>query len=261
MLVNNCVKNQADFSEKILETGLSIYEVIRVFNYHPIFLHDNLLRLDNSLKKSGIILDLQNLRLSDKLQHLIDLEHMEEGNIKYVLHFTGRQMDEYIYPIPHAYPPAEAYRDGVDTITCRALRRNPEVKYLNPELRSMTDRLIRENNVYEIILVDPEGYITEGSRSNIFFIREDTLYTAPLCYVLPGTSRKRVFDICKTENFRLEEKRIAADSIKDYDAAFITGTSPLILPVRHIDSVKFNPAHPLLRRLMQCYFSLLETNR
>lgn len=258
ILVNNIAQDSTGFSEKILEDGLSIYEVMRIFNGKPIFLQDNLLRLDNSLKKSNICLDIPALHLSDKLKHLIQLEHIEEGNIKYVLHFINRQMTEYLYTIPHSYPSAEAYQKGVDTMTCQAVRQNPEVKYLNPPLRNLTNRLIRENGVYEVILVDNENYITEGSRSNIFFIRKDTLYTTPAAYVLPGTSRKRVFDICKTEKINIEEKRIGLNTLAQYEAAFITGTSPLILPIRRIDSVFFHPDHPLLRRLMSSYFALLE---
>ncbi len=258
ILVNNTAQDSAGFSEKILETGLSIYEVIRIFNKKPIFLQDNILRLDNSLKKSNIHLDPSTLHLPDKLEHLIRLEHIEEGNVKYVLHFTNGQMTEYLYTIPHSYPSAEAYRKGIDTMTCQAVRQNPEVKYLNPALRNLTNRLIRDNHVYEVILVDNEGYVTEGSRSNVFFIQEETLYTTPAAYVLPGTSRKRVFDICKAKKISLEEKRIGLNTLSQYEAAFITGTSPLILPIRRINSVLFHPDHPLLRRLMRSYFSLLE---
>lgn len=258
VLVNDIAQNSAGFSEKILETGLSIYEVIRIFNKKPIFLQDNLLRLDNSLKKSNIRLGLSDLHLPDKLEHLIRLEHIEEGNVKYVLHFTNGKMTEYLYAIPHSYPSAEAYRQGVDTMTCKAVRENPEVKYLNPALRNLTNRLIEENGVYEVILIDGEDCVTEGSRSNVFFILENTLYTTPGAYVLPGTSRKRVFDICKAEKINLEEKRIRVNTLSRYEAAFITGTSPLILPVRRIDSVFFHPDNPLLRRLMRSYFALLE---
>lgn len=258
MLVNNIAQDCPDFSEELLETGLSIYEVIRVFNARPIFLHDNLLRLDNSLKKSNLKLDVSLLHLPDKLKHFIELEHMEEGNIKYVLHFTNGKMDEYMYKIPHYYPTTEAYQKGVDTLTYVAERPNPEVKYHNPALRALTNRLIQEKRVYEIILVDNEGYITEGSRSNVFFIRKDSIYTAPDSYVLPGTSRKRVFDICKAENLDLREKRIPLSALSRYEAAFLTGTSPLILPIRRINDILFDPENPLLRRLMQRYFALIE---
>lgn len=99
LLINNTIKENSFFSEKIFEKGRSIYEVIRIYKSHPIFLEDNLLRFSNSIRKSNIYIDTQNLHIEDKLNRLIELEHIAEGNIKYVLHFIENRMDEYIYQI------------------------------------------------------------------------------------------------------------------------------------------------------------------
>ena len=245
ILQNNLVTSEAGFSEKIFEKGLSIYEVIRIFKGNPIFLKDNLLRLDNSLKKSNIDIHVEDLNLPDKLQHFIRLENMTEGNLKYVLHFTSGKPDEYIFQIPHAYPTSEDYKQGVPTLTYSAMRENPGVKYINTDLRTRTNRLIKQKQVYEVLLVDKEGYITEGSRSNVFFIGDNVIFTAPLEYVLPGTSRKRVFDICHKHRFPIIEKRIPVSELARYDAAFLSGTSPLILPINRIDELRFDPGLPL----------------
>lgn len=258
ILFNDTIHDGEGFSEKIFEKGLSIYEVVRVFNGHPIFLSDNLVRLSNSLKKSNIGIRVESLNIPDKLNRLIGLEHMEEGNLKYVLHFTTGQTDEYIFQIPHTYPDAREYENGVPVMTCQAVRENPEVKYINTDLRTLTNRLIRENQVYEVLLVDRENYVTEGSRSNVFFIKEETLFTSPKEYVLPGTSRKRVFDICHKHRFPIVEKRIACAELPAFDAVFLTGTSPLILPVNRIDEMRYSVSSRFLRQIMDCYFALLE---
>lgn len=260
ILQNDIIKTADDFTETIFEKGLSIYEVIRVFHGSPIFLQDNLMRLDNSLKKSNIDIDISTLHIPDKLNRLIALTHMDEGNLKYVLHFTnGNSPDEYIFRIPHSYPTREDYDRGVETVTCLAVRENPEIKYVNGELRNLTNRLIQEHRVYEVLLVDQEGYITEGSRSNVFFIKNNTLYTASTAYVLPGTSRKRVFDICKAHHLPIIEQRIPTHAIQEYEAAFLTGTSPLILPIRRIDEIGLNPQNQMLKNIMNYYFSLVES--
>jgi len=258
ILLNNTIHNGKEFSEKIFEKGLSIYEVVRIFKGNPVFLQDNLIRLQNSLKTSNIEIDVQNLNIPEKLKSLIQLEHITEGNLKYVLHFTTGKSDEYIYQIPHSYPTATDYEQGVPTITCQAVRKNPGVKYINPELRTFTNQLIRENQVYEVLLTDSEGFLTEGSRSNVFFIRDRILYTAPLAYVLPGTSRKRVFNVCEEHQIPVIEKRIACESLHSYDAAFLTGTSPLLLPINRINNVHYATDLPFLHELMKYYFALLE---
>lgn len=258
ILFNNQIKDSAEFSEKIFENDLCIYEVIRIFNGHPIFLKDNLSRLDNSLKKSNIGIHIKSLNIPDKLTRFIELENIVEGNVKYVLHFTTDKTEEYLFQIPHSYPTVSDYEKGVPTLTYKAVRENPGVKYINPVLRTETNRLIKENRVYEVLLVDREGYITEGSRSNVFFIKDRTLFTSPLEYVLPGTSRKRVFDICKAHRIPVVEKRISQDCLAAYAAAFLTGTSPLILPICRIDGIDYPTDLPLLHELMNYYFALLE---
>lgn len=257
ILCDNTPIDSNTFSEEILHEGLSLYEVCRVFQGKVIFLDDNIARLQNSIQKSHLNIRVPDLCMEEKLEHLIHLEHICEGNIKYVLHVTPQGIHEYIYQIPHSYPTEKDYRQGVDTITCRAVRNNAEVKYLNPPLRQMTDRLIREQGIYEVLLIDQENKITEGSRSNVFFIKDNFLYTAPLPHVLPGTSRKRVLEICHRQQIPVVEERVSYSDLNCFEAAFLTGTSPLVLPIRRTDDIMFNPTHPLLRQIMQAYFALL----
>ena len=260
ILHNGHIVTIPDFSEKIFEKGLSLYEVIRIFNGKPIFLKDNLLRLQNSLNKSNIRIRVENLNIPDKLNRFIQLNDMTAGNLKYVLYLGDTSAEEYIYQIPHAYPTAQDYKDGVATMTCTAVRENPGVKYINTDLRTRTNQLIQAHQVYEVLLVDHEEFITEGSRSNVFFIKDRKLYTSPLAYVLPGTSRKRVFDICKEHHYPIEEMRIAVTELTSYQAAFLSGTSPLILPINRIDEITFDPQLPFLQTLMKHYFALLTEN-
>jgi branched-chain amino acid aminotransferase len=167
-------------------------------------------------------------------------------------------MDEYLFQIPHNYPTAQNYQEGINTITYESIRENPGVKYVNDTLRTLTNQLIQKHHVYEVLLVDHEGYITEGSRSNVFFIKDNTLYTSPIEYVLPGTSRKRVFDICREYQLPIVEQRIAKNSLHEFDVAFLTGTSPLILPINQIDTIHYDVNLPFLRQLMDHYFALLK---
>ena len=80
MLFNNKPIDNKKYSEDILNEGFSIYEVCRVFRGKVIFLNDNLLRLDNSIKKSNLAIDLNSLHVADQLNRLIQLENIKEGN-------------------------------------------------------------------------------------------------------------------------------------------------------------------------------------
>ncbi len=189
---------------------------------------------------------------------MIELEQMKEGNIKYVLHFTNGQMDEYVYRIPHTYPTEKEYAEGVDTVSLRAVRTDPQIKYINNELRTRANFLMHKQGAYETVLIDREGWVTEGSRSNLFLVKNGQFYTAPDTLVLPGTSRKRILGICKEARWPVVEEAVSYEALGEYESAFLTGTSPLILPVRRLDHFVFNVQEPHLRKLMKRYFDRIE---
>ena len=255
---NRVFPREGEFPETLSREGTSLYEVFRVFKGRVLFLEDNLARLANSTRETGWEITIPAAGIVARLERLVRQQGIEQGNIKYVLHATARGVEEYLYRIPHDYPGEKEYREGVKVITLRASRENAGVKYIDPGLRAMTDRLIREHDAREVILVDEQGYITEGSRSSIFLVREGKLFTAPVPLVLPGTTRKRVIESCLAAGIPVIEQRVARDSLQDVQAAFLTGTSLLVLPLRQVDETPLDAADPLLRRVMKLYFSLLD---
>ena len=258
ILYNGKTFNNEDIHIKKLEKEYCIYEVIRIFKGKPIFLNDNINRLKNSLNKANINFDVDNSNLRSKLDLLVQKDNIIDGNFKYLLHITNiNSIDEILFQIPHNYPSEENYKSGVNTVTYHAVRQNPEIKYINNTLREDTNKLIKDLNIFEVILFDDSNIITEGSRSNIFFIKDDIVYTAPLTYVLPGTNRKRVIEICKKLNIKLIEKPIYLKDVDKYDSSFITGTSPLVLPIKKIDKIAMNVKNKLTQQIMKEYLRIV----
>ena len=89
----------------------------------------------------------------------------------------------------------------------------------------------------EAILLDPQGYVSEGSGENIFLLSKNRLKTPSLsCSNLEGITRDSVFDIAKHFKIKVEEGRITRDELYLADEIFLTGTAAEITPVREIDS-------------------------
>ena len=89
----------------------------------------------------------------------------------------------------------------------------------------------------EAILLDPNGYVSEGSGENIFILYKNTLMTPPLSSgCLDGITRDAVFDICKEMNIPLKEETLTRDELYLADEIFLTGTAAEITPVREIDN-------------------------
>ncbi len=143
----------------------------------------------------------------------------------------------------HNYPTEEQYSNGVDTIFYHGERVNPNAKVVNTEFRSLVERNMREAKAYEAILVDRNGNVTEGSRSNIFMIKDKTVYTAPLEDVLPGTTRDSIIAVALKCGYKVIEERINYKDAIRMDGIFISGTLSKVLPIRKIDNTKLNSSH------------------
>ena len=109
-----------------------------------------------------------------------------------------------------------------------------------------------------MILVDEQGRVTEGSRSNILFFRGDRVCTTPDEAVLLGVTRTRILEACRGVGIPVEQVYVKAEEIGTYEAAAVCGTSPKVLPICAVGEVKMDVNHPLLRRVMALYDQVCE---
>jgi branched-chain amino acid aminotransferase len=239
-------------------TGTSFYEVLRVIEGSCIFLGDHLDRLNESLRLSGISYSLGSDQVFSILQGLIRRNGLVSGNIRLNVRVSKTEPPElFSCCIPSSYPDAVQYELGVSTAIYRISRANPNVKQFNPLYQKEMLSFLADRNIYEALLVNEQACITEGSRSNVFFIRHNALFTAPGNTVLKGITRDKVISICKELNYKLIEDSISINDLNSVEALFLTGTSPKILPVCRIDDHLFNVGHPMMRTLMETYDQLI----
>ncbi|MEG0641800.1 MAG: aminotransferase class IV, partial [Clostridium sp.] len=115
--------------------------------------------------------------------------------------------------------------------------------------------LLKEKECFEAILVNDDGYVTEGSRSNLFFIRDNTLYTTQGKDVLLGITRKRIIDLAKKNGVNVIEKPIHIDELSGFSSLFISGTSPKVLPIKSVDNINYLTKDTLLLKIISIYDS------
>jgi branched-chain amino acid aminotransferase len=241
------------FDNSLVYEGDSVYEVIRMIKGSPVFFSDHLERLSSSVNIQGkeMLADFQSLRRA--IITLTRSDRMKETNLKIVFNFNNGVGNYLIYFIEPMYPTPEQYRKGVKGILFHAERKNPGSKVINHKLRSaIYHRLIMEG-AYEALLINEDNMITEGSRSNIFFLKGETLVTAPDNLILNGITRKHILGICRDQLIRVEMKCIGINDISAYDAVFMTGTSPMVLPFCSINDISYRVEVPILKRLRELY--------
>ncbi|WP_455241507.1 branched-chain amino acid transaminase [Petrachloros mirabilis] len=96
----------------------------------------------------------------------------------------------------------------------------------------------------EAILLDPEGYVSEGTGENIFIVRKGRIKTTPLTSILEGITRNSVIDLAREQGVPVMEERFTRDEMYIADEVFVTGTAAELTPVREIDNRRIGTGKP-----------------
>lgn len=253
-LINGKVDKVENFTVNN-EKGSIIYEVLRVINGNPAFLNAHIERMKKSFELINKKFPFTNEELISYVNKVIESNDKIVGNIKITYNTASEELK--VYYIKHSYPKDEFYKNGVKTILYYGERENPNAKIVNSTFRERVTEEIKKANAFEAILVDRNGFITEGSKSNIFAIEDGKLVTAKGEAVLKGITREKIMKIAEEIGLEVEEKDIKASDIENLEAMFISGTSPKILPIAFVGEVELDVNNLALRKLMKAYDELL----
>ncbi|MBP7402323.1 MAG: aminotransferase class IV [Clostridia bacterium] len=233
------------------------YEVIRVLRGVPLFWEDHMARLSRSVA-GAFPVDAQGLR-RDALR-LLEAEGRDQCNLRIVL--TGRH--SVLHLGPYYYPSEGMIEHGVACGLLSWERETPNIKTVREDYKRAVAAAFSaggpDGRPFEILLVDREGRFTEGSRSNLFFVRDGTVYTAPDDRILLGITRSHVHKAVLEAGFRLETAMFTYDELVAgaVSAAFLTGSPIDVLPVARIGALELDPADPVVRAVRRRYAAILD---
>ena len=108
----------------------------------------------------------------------------------------------------------------------------------------------------EALLLDTDGYVSEGSGENVFIVRDGIIYTPDLASCLDGITRDAIFTIAKDLGIEVKEKRITRDEMYCCDEAFFTGTAAEVTPIRELDDriIGDGKRGPITTKVQQIFF-------
>ncbi|MEK6584307.1 MAG: branched-chain amino acid transaminase [Nitrospirota bacterium] len=111
----------------------------------------------------------------------------------------------------------------------------------------------------EAILLDPDGYVAEGSGENIFIARKDIIKTTPLTSILAGITRETIIQVARDMGLTVVEERFSRDDLYIADEAFLTGTAAELTPLREVDNriIGSGKRGPVTKRLQDAFFSIV----
>ncbi len=112
----------------------------------------------------------------------------------------------------------------------------------------------------EAIMLDTQGYVAECSGENIFIVKDNTIYTAPInSPILPGITRQTIIKLAHDLNYTIKEERFTRDFMYLADDVFLTGTAAEVTPVYEIDDRQIGTGKPgpITLTLQNTYFQLI----
>ena len=111
----------------------------------------------------------------------------------------------------------------------------------------------------EALLLDTEGYVSEGSGENVFIVKSGKLYTPDLASCLDGITRDSVITMARDLGYAVVEKRITRDEMYCADEAFFSGTAAEITPIRELDDRTIGEGRrgPVTERLQSLFFDVV----
>jgi branched-chain amino acid aminotransferase len=112
----------------------------------------------------------------------------------------------------------------------------------------------------EALMLDTEGYVSEGSAENVFVVRDGVIYTPELTAALDGITRATVIQLANECGWQVREKRITRDEVYIADEAFFTGTAAEVTPIRELDErpIGGGKPGPITQKLQAMYLDVVQ---
>lgn len=240
--------------------GFGVYENIRITNRQPYFLADHIQRLLRSAQIISLNHTFSKTSIATHIQELVKNTPENVYNLKIILigAATAEEVLLFILPSAPLFPDKKLYRHGATLITYTFERLFPQAKTLNMLGSFMAYTQAKKHGAYDALLLDNEGYIREGTRTNFFVLKNKTIFTAPPQTVLEGVTQAKVLEIAKANGWSVELVDIRPEQLGDYEGAFITSTSSKIMPIKKIDNFDFNEIPAELKELVKQFDEFLE---
>ena len=245
--------------------GDSVYEVVRTYAFRPFELTRHLERLGRSARRLALTLPWDAARIRAELLRTLEASrggdpadppetapwNAGERSIRIIMTRGAGEvgLDPALAVEPRAIviagplraPPARAYREGAGCRIVGVRHDAPDAVDTTAKTGAHLSNVLamkeaREAGAHEALLLDRDGFVTEGASSNVFAVRGGRLETPSLAAgILEGVTRGIVIELAQAEGSPVREAALRPDDLAGADEIFITSTAREILPVTVLD--------------------------
>jgi D-alanine transaminase len=254
-----------------------VYEVIHVFNGDFIDADPHLARLERSLREMQLRQPMSMRALRAVLAEVVRRNRIHEG-IVYLQITRGAWPRDFAFPPAHVPPSlvitARAiprYREDVENLGERAIS-IPDIRWKRRDIKSVSllpsvlgKQKAREAGCYEAIMIDDDGFITEGTSSNFWIVGQDgVLRTRHLSSdILAGCTRGSLMALMEGEGIKAIQEKFTLEDALAAREAFVTSATSFVKPIVAIDDKPVGNGKPgtITRTLHKLYTAHVKAHR
>jgi branched-chain amino acid aminotransferase len=265
-----------------LHYGVGVFEGIRAYKTvdgsSAVFrLKEHVDRLFGSAKIVGLTIPFSQDEIAAAIIETLQANKLAEGYIR-PLAFIGTGQAMGVHPGKNpvqiaiavwpwgAYLGAEALEKGIRICTSSYTRHHVNVmmtkakacgNYVNSVL-AKTEAIA--DGYDEALLLDPSGFVAEGSGENVFIVRNGIIKTPPLTSILAGITRDSLIAVATDLGYTVVEQLFTRDELYVADEAFFSGTAAEITPIRELDrrTIGEGKAGPVTKKLQAEFFKVVK---
>ena len=242
-----------------LHYGTGVFEGVRAYKTNDgpaIFrLFDHTKRLFDAASKISISIPFSESQLNKAQCETLEKNNLKEGYLRPIVYLgnegLGLRAKDLSINVAIAAWEWPSYMDPEAKEKGISVMKSSHKQYENPLhsgnkiigtyfSNTMALHEALDNGADEAIMLDKNGYISEGSGENIFIVKDGNIYTPTTDHCLNGITRQSVIQIAKGLNLQVKEKNLDYDELLNADEAFFTGTAVEITPISKLDNNSIN---------------------
>ncbi|MBA4531182.1 MULTISPECIES: branched-chain-amino-acid transaminase [Brevibacillus] len=249
--------------------GDGIFEGIRVYNGNIFRLQEHIERLYESALSIMLVIPMRIEEMMDAVVETVRKNELRDAYIRLVISRgdgdlgldprSCKRANIVIIVEQLRLFPQELYETGLKIVTVPTRRNKPDA--LNPKIKSLNylnNVMVRMEasmaGVSEALMLNSEGYVTEGSGDNIFLVKKGVIYTPPTYLgALDGITRQAIMDIARELGYVVKEEPFTRHDVYIADEVFLTGTAAEVISVSEVDArvIRDGKPGPVTKQLLE----------
>jgi len=254
--IENSEKPLISIADEALLYGYGLFETLLVYNGRPILWEDHIVRMMKSAEEFNIGVTFDQDNLLQGAHNLIQANSIEHGSIRITISGSGSMFMTCKKGKPYD---DRLYNEGVSLTIIKEKRVYSKAWLINHKTTSYLEKLlIKRQQVaagfFDAVLLNEMGNVTESCVSNVFCVKDATIYTPPVgAGILPGVVRGLVCKLLQNAHFKIEEMDFTPEFLKSSQEVFLTNSLMGIMPVKTVDNCSFTVPAKLTKKIIEIY--------